>query len=319
MLSGYKKQYEKSLYEEVEKVKKEISSLKINENKCEDNIVALVAKRNGQWKLINNYILKKDREKFKRKVRIPKKIKTTKVIKKYRRIVKRRLKRIVIILESPHKEEYSIDNKMGYPALGITGININKGIEEVINTKLSYSMEHNKYYEIILINAIQYQTSLGIDTNMLRDRTWIYLWLQHNMRDGFIKRIKGYRPNIIVNFCTKGNHSKDVLSFITDVETTVIKDKFIESLNIKNLKCNKDKILVNGKLVCEVERNTKGKSQGYTLRNFVNNAIKEAFGNIEILKGPHPSLWKFDKYDKDNKCYKLKKETLDDIIIKSCR
>ena len=44
MLSGYKKQYEKSLYEEVEKVKKEISSLKINENKCEDNIVALVAK-----------------------------------------------------------------------------------------------------------------------------------------------------------------------------------------------------------------------------------------------------------------------------------
>lgn len=73
MLSGYKKQYEKSLYEEVEKVKKEISSLKINENKCEDNIVALVAKRNGQWKLINNYILKKDREKFKRKVRIPKK------------------------------------------------------------------------------------------------------------------------------------------------------------------------------------------------------------------------------------------------------
>lgn len=309
MLSGYKKQYEKSLYEEMEKVKKQISSLKINENKCEDNIVALVAKRNGQWKLINNYILKKEREENKPKVKIYTKVKNDKIVKISKKATfKKKLGRIVIVLESPHKSEYDIDDKVGYPALGDTGININKGILEIINKKLSKVMKCDMCYDIILMNAIQYQASLGVDTNVFRDRVWINLWLKNNMRDEFIKRIKRYRPDIIINLCTKGNHNKDMLSIITNIETTVIGDKFIKSLNIKNLVINNNEIWSNNKLVCEVERNTKGKSQGYTLRNFVNNAINEAFKDkIILLKGPHPSSWKFNKNNK------LKKSTLDNI------
>lgn len=302
MLSYYKKQYIKSIC-------KEMDNLKNNEKKCEDNIVALAVSRNGNWKLINNYILKQDREKNKINVKVYRDRKDNKVIRKCEGVtVKKKLKRrLVIVLESPHIKEYGTKNIIGYPALGSTGVNINKGIVEIINKKLSSIMEADKYYDIILMNAIQYQASLGVDTNVFRDRVWINLWLKNNMRDDFIKRIKEYRPDIIINLCTKGNHNKDMLSIITNVETTVIGNKFIKSLDIKNLVIKNDGILNNEKLVCKIEKDKNNSSQGYTLRNFVNNAINEAFNEIYLLKGPHPSSWKFDKNNK------LEESTLNNI------
>ncbi|WP_195952375.1 hypothetical protein [Clostridium saudiense] len=303
MLSFYKEQYKKSFC-------KEINGLKNNKNKCEDNIVALAVNQNGKWKLINNYILKEDREKNKINVKVYRNRKDNELVNRCTGVtVKKNLKkRLVIVLESPHKREYDIDNTKGYPALGSTGEKINKGILEIIDKKLSSVMEGDKYYDIILMNAIQYQASLGIDTNIFRDRIWISLWLKDKMREEFIQRIKGYRPDIIINLCTKGNHDNDMLSIITGVETTVIGNKFIKSLNIKNLVINNNKIWSNKRLVCEREINMKGLSQGYTLRNFVNNAINEAFKNkITVLKGPHPSSWKFDEKGR------LEKSTLDNI------
>lgn len=278
MLDFYKNQYSKSLC-------CEINILKNNKNKCQDNSVALVVNKNGVWKLINNYILKDGREKNKGKVKIKKKLK----------------RRIVIVLESPHKKEYDIDNIIGYPALGSTGVNINRGIEEIINEKLSNIMDGNVYYELIFMNAIQYQASLGVDTNVFRDRMWINLWLKKKMRDKFIERIQGYEPDIIVNLCTKGNHSKDLLAIINGVETTIIGNRFIESLNIDSLIMKDNKIILKDKIVCEIERDKNNLSQGYTLRGFVNNAIEEAFNNkVTLLKGPHPSCWKFDENNRLN-------------------
>ncbi|MGG7213620.1 hypothetical protein ACQPUY_08370 [Clostridium nigeriense] len=285
MLDFYKNQYEKYIC-------CEIKTLKNNENKCDDNLVAVLDYDKG-WKLINNYILRNDREKNKGKLKIRKK----------------KNRRIIIILESPHKKEYDIDNLTGYPALGSTGVNINRGIEEIINKKLADVMETDKEYDIILMNAIQYQTSLGVNTKIFRDRIWISLWLNNSMREEFIKRIKGYKPDIIINLCTKGNHSKDMLAIMNADETTLIGNKFIKSLNISNLIISNNKILLNNKIVCEIEK-VNNLSRGYTLRKFVNNAIEEAFKNkIRLLNGPHPSSWKFERNNE------LKKDVLCNFYI----
>ena len=87
MLSYYKKQYRKSIC-------KEMDNLKNNEKKCEDNIVALAVSRNGNWKLINNYILKQDREKNKINVKVYRDRKDNKVIRKCEGVtVKKKLKK----------------------------------------------------------------------------------------------------------------------------------------------------------------------------------------------------------------------------------
>lgn len=104
---------------------------------------------------------------------------------------------IVIVLESPHVEEFL--GELG-PAKGATG----EMIRQHLNTSLGLS--DNENLGLILVNAIQHQCSLGSRTVVYRDRIFRAVWEQGGEKD-FSNRIETlYLPgDVLVNCCTKGN------------------------------------------------------------------------------------------------------------------
>lgn len=125
-------------------------------------------------------------------------------------------KRLVIVLESPHVSEFS-DKEHIEPAKGETGNNISKYLCDVLFRYIllknqenigAYSVAHsldNGQYEVCLVNAIQYQCSLGlslIDANV-KNRALAELWENSQIEANFIKRLKEYEPDIIINSCTE--------------------------------------------------------------------------------------------------------------------
>ncbi|WII93298.1 hypothetical protein QEO94_00080 [Kingella negevensis] len=69
--------------------------------------------------------------------------------------------KIIVILESPHKDEYKDDRNKPTPAKGKTGKNIRKYLADIIS---KLDSDKSKNYPIFLINPIQYQCSKG-ETN----------------------------------------------------------------------------------------------------------------------------------------------------------
>ena len=232
---------------------------------CNDNLIGIIKyDDNDQWKLDKNYISKKDRLANENKD----KILIDNILEN-----KSNNKRIIIILESPHKDEYIIkENKcIGYPAMGQTGISIKKYLQNIINNKLIDELDSQYEYDIILMNSIQYQTSLGENPKLFRDRIWTTLWIKYELRSNFIERLKEYKPDIIFNFCSKGDHSKDLISNLTGEGISIIGKKFINSLNIDGLNIDNKSLKYKDKCLAESE----GKNKGFTLRSFVSNAIDE--------------------------------------------
>lgn len=210
--------------------------------------------------------------------------------------------RIVIILESPHKDEYS--KGIAAPAMGKTGQNIEKYLLKILNKKIKKPKENGKKYDVILMNAIQYQTSFGIDTEYFRDRVWLTLWNKEGGREEFIEKLKGYKPDIIFNFCTNGSHQKDLIYILCNRSNSKMTLKYIQSLNlgIKKGQNNCD-LYKENKVVCKVSK--KGSTNVYLLNEFVQSAIEDvklSNNKIKTFKGPHPSSWiskSSKKYKKD--------------------
>ena len=104
---------------------------------------------------------------------------------------------LVMVLESPHREEFS--GEPG-PAKGPTGQMIRSHIQESLNFEGLQDMD------LLLINAIQFQCSLGSPTKVYRDRIFRAVWSDGGMAD-FIGRVaSASKPgDVIVNCCTRGN------------------------------------------------------------------------------------------------------------------
>lgn len=128
------------------------------------------------------------------------------------------IKSIVIILESPHKDEYFEGNKQLItkgPAQGDTGIGIYKNIRMLLNElQVNYNYDFNKdIYRIILVNSIRYQTSLyslhgkGLTNNHiyenLRNDIWENLWNIEEIKKSLKDRIKKIDPYLIINASTQ--------------------------------------------------------------------------------------------------------------------
>lgn len=131
---------------------------------------------------------------------------------------------IVIIIESPHTNEFTKDDDEGSPARGKTGDDLQKYLlinlykylhcnDQGINGVYGFSNKKiaNGKYKIILSNAVQYQCSLGLplngkNSNGNRKET-NERFIECLMRDKniFISRIKGYKPKVIINSCTGQN------------------------------------------------------------------------------------------------------------------
>ena len=112
---------------------------------------------------------------------------------------------VVIILESPHKEEYKKSGAANGPAWGDTGIRFNQNFQRLINAKDIQSWINTGVHDVILINAVQYQCSFGETINpKLRDHNWTKCFEKGCCSD-LIYRLEALQPEILINACTKSN------------------------------------------------------------------------------------------------------------------
>lgn len=111
---------------------------------------------------------------------------------------------IVLIIESPHKDEF-MDRDFIAPALGKTGEYLQQYLPGVLQRASALLTEFGKH-TIVLANTIQYQCSLGELPQKYRDRIWRELW--ENERQDFVSRICSYKPEILFNMCTSSDGRK---------------------------------------------------------------------------------------------------------------
>lgn len=116
-------------------------------------------------------------------------------------------KSIVIILESPHTDEYSLDDKWNKvtPAIGSTGTKLQNNVDKLIE-KVCKDYPKGTKYQIVLMNSIQFQCSLGISPldEKVRDCVFSEIWKSDTIRNDFKDRLKSYNPKCILNLCTTG-------------------------------------------------------------------------------------------------------------------
>lgn len=145
---------------------------------------------------------------------------------------------IVLVLESPHYEEYNkLDFKPISPAQHKTGENIKTFLAEILNKNKEELHLTKSEYRFIIINPIPFQTSLNFlhkqpirkkdsdDKSFvnLRNNVWNTLWLNNmSYKDSFISNIKKLAPEIILNCCTSELRDKVSLA-IKESDNNAIK------------------------------------------------------------------------------------------------
>ena len=68
----------------------------------------------------------------------------------------------------------------------------------------------NGQYAIMLVNAIQYQCSLGKETKYYRDAVFDEMWKEEDGDEQSLKvRLEKINPDIIINCCTKGRYTEE--------------------------------------------------------------------------------------------------------------
>ena len=103
---------------------------------------------------------------------------------------------VLMVLESPHISEFTGD--VG-PAKGNTGKALAKHALSVPG------LQGWGNAPILLINAIQYQCSLGKKTALYRDKVFLATWNEFGKSDFVARLRKAYRPSdLVVCACTKG-------------------------------------------------------------------------------------------------------------------
>ncbi|MDN4492706.1 hypothetical protein [Ureibacillus aquaedulcis] len=126
-------------------------------------------------------------------------------------------KTIAIILESPHIDEYEQSKDKLVPigaAQGQTGKKIEKSIEKLMLSLANYQViEQNHKYRVILMNAVNFQTSLHFIHEKpmnnyyreLRDKIWLKMWSEiPQTKMDFIKQLNSLKKDsILINACPK--------------------------------------------------------------------------------------------------------------------
>lgn len=110
---------------------------------------------------------------------------------------------ILLVMESPHLDEYR-DPDNPWPANGKTGRQVRAQAD-----KLAASLSMDDDDGLVLLNAINFQCSLGAPTRCFRDEVFIAAWEDPLIGEEHFKKRLGrwYRPeqgDVIVNACTKG-------------------------------------------------------------------------------------------------------------------
>ncbi|MBD8025118.1 hypothetical protein H9636_00475 [Ureibacillus sp. Re31] len=126
-------------------------------------------------------------------------------------------KSIMIILESPHIDEYEQNNEKLTPigaAQGQTGKKIEKNLSQLIRTLNQFQViEEQHQYRVIIMNAVHFQTSLHFIHEKamnnyyreLRDKIWVKMWTEiPQIKNDFINQLESLKKDsILINACPK--------------------------------------------------------------------------------------------------------------------
>ena len=156
-------------------------------------------------------------------------------------------KAIILILESPHGDEYKRNNNQCVylgPAMGSTKNNINNYLlsnllkynrtnDEGTFSRLNFfSKLKSGKYNLVLLNAVQYQCSLNLNleenTNVkIKEEIFNSFFKDPYVKQDFIKRINDCNPSIIINCCTGGEYKKNkgLQNQVQDILDTNFKNK----------------------------------------------------------------------------------------------
>ena len=185
---------------------------------------------------------------------------------------------IIIVLESPHIDEFDQNGNGLYPLMNDELFK--QHLCKLINNskKLQFTLNKQIKYIIYLINAIQFQCSLGQPTEYYRDFVFLYYWKK--LYKDFEQRLSSYinfNTKAIINLCTKGSHKKcyNLYNSVSKKIDYVYKsccNSFINKIYSQLNSCNNLQELV-------------GVS--------IDNVIKNNTCQINITEGTHPSSWRY--------------------------
>lgn len=128
---------------------------------------------------------------------------------------------IILVLESPHKDEFQDGQAIG-PAVGSTGRNIAEHLWDMPEFK-PLAAETG----VILMNAIQYQCSLGEPTWKCRDDVFRKLWSDRGYSVDFKTRLRKIirAGDVVANCCTKGKKRKYLREMVHESIVEVLDER----------------------------------------------------------------------------------------------
>ena len=181
------------------------------------------------------------------------------------------VKNIIVILESPHIDEFK--GKEWLPLKKDEDF-IKYFSDLYIKSKISNNLIKENEYKIYLLNAIQYQCSLGKTTSYFRDYVFLYYW--EKKKKNFKKRLKNFfndETEAVINLCTKGDHSRIIELY----------NKNTKKYEVVPKKCDNNFFKVLGVNDVQNENN---------LNDLVGVVIKDVIKDgVKYTTGTHPSCW----------------------------
>jgi len=119
--------------------------------------------------------------------------------------------RIVIVLESPHINEFR--SSLIAPALGKTGNNLSSELHRKLYCIIS---NDEQFYDVYICNPIQYQCSLGLKCSNNKDIIFKKMWESKQVKHDFLSRIEKIKPTIIINCCTGGKEPNGLRTMVQE-------------------------------------------------------------------------------------------------------
>lgn len=144
-------------------------------------------------------------------------------------ITPKAFEKMVIVLESPHKDEFSSMGVPIRPANGVTGSKINLLLAQIVNNSPPNGISQSIIYKVYLVNSIQYQTSCyqalhnypdyNANWHTIRNYVFKALWNNGNfsLQQDLRNRINLINPSVIMNCVTGGKANSSLRSIVEKV------------------------------------------------------------------------------------------------------
>jgi hypothetical protein len=144
------------------------------------------------------------------------------------RLLGRIPRRLILVLESPHNEEFRLDPESKVlsaigPACGQTGTNICRHLDGATRGIASPRLRVDEEYALILMEAVSYQCSLGATSLVdkaskeVRDQVFRSAW-DAGAREDFVERLRALwnSDTLVLNCCTIGGDPDQSLRVIVE-------------------------------------------------------------------------------------------------------